>query len=47
MRGNIVRIEQVTARCVIILCLLVEGDCHIELQLEGDRNVGKFDKAAG
>jgi hypothetical protein len=34
------------------LTLLLERDCHIELplegdHLEGDRNVGQFDKAAG
>jgi hypothetical protein len=36
-----------SARRVIIICLLLEGGCHIELQLEGDRDVGQFDKAAG
>jgi hypothetical protein len=36
-----------SARRVIFICPLLEGDCHIELQLEGDRDVGQFDKAAG
>ncbi len=34
-------------RCGIVPSLLLEGDCNITLQLEGDRNVGQFDKAAG
>jgi hypothetical protein len=36
-----------SARRVINICPLLEGDGHIELQLEGDRDVGQFDKAAG
>jgi hypothetical protein len=38
---------RLSARRVIFICPLLEGDCHIELQLEGDRDVGQFDKAAG
>jgi len=31
---------RLAVRCAILICLLGEGDCHIEPRLEGDYNVG-------
>jgi hypothetical protein len=42
-----------SVRCIIIMImclyymLIARRRRHIELQLEGDHNVGQFDKAAG
>ena len=31
---------RLAVRCVILICLLGDGGCHIEPRLEGDHNVG-------